>query len=77
MVEAIVRSVDEVVQRASPERYGSPFNSSPFADGKGVGRRLSPYDRRQPPSVIEFDRQHNVVGGKVVEAQPDARLSLR
>lgn len=37
MVEAIVRSVDEVVQRASPERDSSPFNSSPFADAKGLG----------------------------------------
>jgi len=76
MVEGIVRSVDGVVQRASPERYSSPFNSSPFVDGKGVGRRLSPYDRRQPPSVNDFDSQHNVGGGPVVKAQPDAGLSV-
>jgi hypothetical protein len=72
-----VGSVNEVMQRASPERYSSPFNSSPFVDGKGVGRRLSPYDRRQPPSVIDFDSQYNVAGGGVVKAQPEARLSVR
>ena len=71
-----MRSVDEVVQRASPERYSSPFNGSPFVDGKGIGRRLSPYGR-QPPSVIDFDSQHNVAGGRVVKAQPEARLSVR
>jgi len=65
MVEGIVRSVNEVVQRASPERYSSPFNSSPFVDGKDVGRRLSPYDRRQPPSIIDSDSQHNVAGAEL------------
>jgi hypothetical protein len=72
-----VRSVKEVVQRASPERYSSPFNSSPFVDGKDVGRRLSPYDRRQPPLVNDFGSQHNVAGGGVVKPQPEARLSVR
>jgi len=77
MVEAIVRSVDEVVQRASPERYSSPFNSSPFPDGKGVGRRLSPYDRRRPPSIVDFDSRRKVAGGRVVKSQPEATLSVR
>ena len=62
-----MRSVDEVVQQASPERYSSPFNNRPFLDGKGVNRRLGPYDRRQPPSIIDFDNKHNVIGGRVVK----------
>jgi len=77
MGEAIVYSVDEVVQQASPERCGSPFNGRPFLNGKGLGQRLSPYDRRQPPSIINFDNKHSVVGGRVVKAQPEARLSVR
>ena len=71
MGQAIVRSVDEVVQQASPERYSSPFNNRPFLDGKGVNRRLGPYDRRQPPSIIDFDNP------RVVKAQPKARLIVR
>ena len=70
-------SVDEVVQRASPGRYSSPFNSSPFVDGEGIDRRLSLYDRCQPPLIVDFDSQHNVAGGRVVKVQPEARLSPR
>jgi len=77
MGQAIVRSVDEVVQQGSPERSSSPFNNRPFLDGKGVDRPLGPYDRRQPPSIIDFDNQHNVAGARVVKAQPEARLIVR
>jgi len=58
-----VRSVEVIVHRASQERYGAPLDDRPFTDREDRCGRLSPNDRRQPPPIVDFHRQHNVAGG--------------
>jgi hypothetical protein len=74
IVMAEVRSMDEVVQRASPQRYSSPFNGSSLMNRQDVGGCLSLEDRGHPPTIVDFDLQHAVARGQVLEEESKARL---
>jgi len=61
VIEAIVRSLNEYLQRACPERYVSPFKIA-LHGYNCEGGRLTPYNGHQPPTIVDVGRQNDIDG---------------